>query len=817
MHVHNGVLTVFVPKDNDNFVANLDILTVNTINTEPIVLTTQTPSPLRNWSSFVAKNIPSTGTSQTDNVQIIFNEDGSATLKPPTEFLANARKLWNTSLIGHFIGGSFDFKFIRDHAFKLWKIRMEANKFKKNVIETVPCWVKFEEVPHSYWSREGLTFLAKAVGIPLKFDENTARFEPLRFASVQVPLSYSSPRPDFILVPVEDELGNSELVKVSIVYPQLPYSCSSCKAFGHSFSRCANNPNATKPTPRNRPSGVTQEKTKVPRQAVNTKGKEPVLNDHNEHNEQSEQIVNPVEQQVGDFNPVIVDEFLGCDVVLDDDQNLEDVLNGDDLENFETGLINRVGENFTDVPDTAIVETGITSNKTVVTELAGDVEPSKVRAETIESSCLPVVGSKTVHFGTLEKLCTDSELHKSPVNQKRRRGRNQDVVLAPVVSQTTNTTPTRAVVIALSASAPFPPKSKAVVDEDGFTQHLSALDLIGDFNCITSVNEVCGGRECWTPEMQTFKDWLFDSGPSSMRTVGDRFTWFNKRSQAPIHKRLDRMLANASWFNTFSEGYVMVKNGGLMDHNPLLFEEPMQLQKHGKPFQFFNYMIEIPGFLDLVSSAWSLNCQGSPMAHFSAKLKHTKFLIKKLNRDHGHIQSNVMVARNTLTEFQESACSSTDSGVLDAEKILISNLNNALMQEESFLLQKARVKWLHLGDSNNSFFHQQIKVSWNRNKVLTLVDGEDHLVHGQNQCAQVAVNYFSQLLGSPCQQELMDLSSVNCKELNEDQSRVLTAPVTDLLIYDIVKRMKRNKAPGPDSVNVEFFYCYLAYHGHQLL
>lgn len=123
-----------------------------------------------------------------------------------------------------------------------------------------------EDVPHSYWSREGLTFIAKAVGIPLKFDENTVRVEPLRFSSVQVMLSYSSPRPDFIWVPLEDECGNSELVKVSFVYPQLPYSCSHCKAFGHSFSRCVHNPNATKPAPRARPVGVSQAKAKVPRQ-----------------------------------------------------------------------------------------------------------------------------------------------------------------------------------------------------------------------------------------------------------------------------------------------------------------------------------------------------------------------------------------------------------------------------------------------------------------------------------------------------------------------------------------------------------------------
>lgn len=89
----------------------------------------------------------------------------------------------------------------------------------------------------------------RAVGLPLKFDENTTRFELLKFSSVQVMLSYISPRPDFIWVLVEDEFGGTELVKVSFVYPQLPYSCSHYKAFGHSFSRCVNNLNVVKPAP----------------------------------------------------------------------------------------------------------------------------------------------------------------------------------------------------------------------------------------------------------------------------------------------------------------------------------------------------------------------------------------------------------------------------------------------------------------------------------------------------------------------------------------------------------------------------------------
>lgn len=121
--VNNGVLTVFVPKEYENVVDNTNAGLEHTNTTEPVIQNvahTQTPVG-GTWSSIVAKHIPSTETGCSDNAQIIFNEDGSATLKPPKDFLVNARKMWNTSLIGHFIRGSFDFKFFRDHAFKLWK------------------------------------------------------------------------------------------------------------------------------------------------------------------------------------------------------------------------------------------------------------------------------------------------------------------------------------------------------------------------------------------------------------------------------------------------------------------------------------------------------------------------------------------------------------------------------------------------------------------------------------------------------------------------------------------------------------------------
>lgn len=129
-----------------------------------------------------------------------------------------------------------------------------------------------------------------------------------------------------------------------------------------------------------------------------------------------------------------------------------------------------------------------------------------------------------------------------------------------------------------------------------------------------------GGRERWTPGMQSFLDCVSNSALGHIKTVGSLYTWTNKRSSL-IQKRLDRMLANKDWFNLFTEAIVMVKNRGIMDHCPLICSFPMQLEKVSKPFHFHNYMTEIDGFLPTVSKAWEIQWYGDPMANLVRKLK----------------------------------------------------------------------------------------------------------------------------------------------------------------------------------------------------
>lgn len=58
-----------------------------------------------------------------------------------------------------------------------------------------------------------------------------------------------------------------------------------------------------------------------------------------------------------------------------------------------------------------------------------------------------------------------------------------------------------------------------------------------------------------------------------------------------------------------------------MDHNPMIINVPMSLEKFGKVFQIFNYMLDNPGFIEAISSAWIQPLYADPMSILCRKLK----------------------------------------------------------------------------------------------------------------------------------------------------------------------------------------------------
>jgi hypothetical protein len=51
-----------------------------------------------------------------------------------------------------------------------------------------------------------------------------------------------------------------------------------------------------------------------------------------------------------------------------------------------------------------------------------------------------------------------------------------------------------------------------------------------------------------------------------------------------------------------------------------------------------------------------------------------------------------------------------------------------LTAEENLLKQKSRIQWLNLGDGNNSFFHNLVKVRNSSNLIKVLMDNEGNSI-----------------------------------------------------------------------------------------
>jgi hypothetical protein len=81
------------------------------------------------------------------------------------------------------------------------------------------------------------------------------------------------------------------------------------------------------------------------------------------------------------------------------------------------------------------------------------------------------------------------------------------------------------------------------------------------------------------------------------------------------------------------------------------------------------------------------------------------------------------------------------------EKDVVCKYASTVSAEESFFKQKARIKWLSLGDQNTSYFHKSINRRQNRNKLLSLTREDGEVVKGHEVVKSEVVAYFHRVLG----------------------------------------------------------------------
>ncbi|KAI0507814.1 hypothetical protein KFK09_013942 [Dendrobium nobile] len=307
---------------------------------------------------------------------------------------------------------------------------------------------------------------------------------------------------------------------------------------------------------------------------------------------------------------------------------------------------------------------------------------------------------------------------------------------------------------------------------------------------------IMGGASPHHSQLNELNSWLFDSGTFELSSTGLNFTWFNQRSDDPIHIKLDRMIVNFDWLVKYPTSYYTVEPPGCSDHSPLILYSGNQFKPAGR-FLFKNYWIHMEGFWDCVLSAFSTHTCASPIANLYLKLKTLKNCLKKRNWS----SANFLQDKVLLLEHNQSRCLELlQRDHLNPElNISLKEINCSLGFYQkawtNWIMQRGKAKWLSNGEDDLGYLYARIKSRGNSNciKVITTAEG---MFSSPYEIARATIIYPK---GSVIPQE---------------QHSLLTILVTSQEIKEIIFSSSKSSSPGPDGYTYEFYKSTWSITGH---
>lgn len=129
--------------------------------------------------------------------------------------------------------------------------------------------------------------------------------------------------------------------------------------------------------------------------------------------------------------------------------------------------------------------------------------------------------------------------------------------------------------------------------------------IMGDFNSVLESDDKLNGLPISNAKTQDFGNLLDTTDLIKVRGIEAFYTWSNKRQgDDRIFNKIDRCICNAEWYAQHANITFGIKNQSISDHNPLMIYFNQSSQQGGKPFTFFNHLIDHPDFHEIVTVAW---------------------------------------------------------------------------------------------------------------------------------------------------------------------------------------------------------------------
>ncbi|XP_031095145.1 uncharacterized protein LOC115999435 [Ipomoea triloba] len=239
----------------------------------------------------------------------------------------------------------------------------------------------------------------------------------------------------------------------------------------------------------------------------------------------------------------------------------------------------------------------------------------------------------------------------------------------------------------------------------------------GDFNSVTSIEEV-SNAECFNlSRCSDFKEWIFREGLIDLGFTGSRYTWMRGTNTASFRgARLDRALSTVDWRirnpNAMVEHLPIINS----DHAPLLITcNPSLNTVTRKPFRFNMAWSLHTDFMNCVRSSWDT---GKGLEENKIR---TAEALQNWNRNtFGDIFQRKKRLLSRIKGVQRSLSSHIRNDLIRLERKLREELQLTLQQEELLWYQRSREEWNTSGDCNSKFYHTATSAKKNRAKITSL-------------------------------------------------------------------------------------------------
>ncbi|KAJ0548751.1 putative RNA-directed DNA polymerase [Helianthus annuus] len=330
--------------------------------------------------------------------------------------------------------------------------------------------------------------------------------------------------------------------------------------------------------------------------------------------------------------------------------------------------------------------------------------------------------------------------------------------------------------------------------------------LMGDFNCSLFLEDTLSGSSSNNIGMAEFKDCVESIEVFDVNSSGLHYTWTNKQqNQRAVFKKIDRILGNTKFIDTFHSAAACFRPYRLSDHTPGILVLPNITREKPKPFKFVNLLADKEGFEEEVKRIWSLDIQGVNMFKIVKKLKLLKTPLRKLMKQQGNLHENVIRARKEVDECQSAIDNDpTNSELLEKGTKLLQVYKSAVRDEALFLQQKSKLDWLDLGDSNTKYFHNVVKAKNHRSRIFSIKDASGKRFEG-DMVYDAMVDHYAKFFGSTMNVSMQPTPDLFHTKLTNEKAEWMVRQVTDDEIKKAMFSIAGNKAPGPDGYTSVFF------------